>query len=275
MISISPLEVFLWTFRKSDSDIVKLYSSMSPLMQLATGGNMLNFGYWDRGSSPLQAQENLCKLFGDVAELSDARTVLDVGSGLGAPAAYWKARHPHLDILSINLNFGQLCSSAGDNINAASTRLPFARGTADRILALESAQHFKPLSDFVSDSKDILRDRGLLVLAIPVTLARSSLRRLGILRLTWSSEHYALDYVRSVLDAHGFEVADERLIGSRVYEPLADYYEDNRELLRPKILGSYPGYVEEILHRSLQRMRRASRDKVIDYALIKCRASID
>ena len=38
----------LWTFRRNEKDIVNLYNTLSPVMQLATGGNMLNFGCWDK-----------------------------------------------------------------------------------------------------------------------------------------------------------------------------------------------------------------------------------
>ena len=34
----------LWTFRRNENDVVNLYNTLSPVMQLATGGDMLNFG---------------------------------------------------------------------------------------------------------------------------------------------------------------------------------------------------------------------------------------
>jgi len=38
----------LWTFRRNENDVVNLYNTLSPVMQLATGGSMLNFGYWQK-----------------------------------------------------------------------------------------------------------------------------------------------------------------------------------------------------------------------------------
>jgi len=38
----------------------------------------------------------------------------------------------------------------------------------DRIIALESAQHFKPLLQFIQESRRILEHDGLLVIALPV-----------------------------------------------------------------------------------------------------------
>jgi hypothetical protein len=59
-------------------------------MQAATGASMLNFGYWQGNvNSPVDAQSNLCTLVGKVADLDSYRTLIDVGSGYGAPALQW------------------------------------------------------------------------------------------------------------------------------------------------------------------------------------------
>ena len=55
---------------------------------------------------------------------------------------------------------------------------------------------FRPLSDFICESKRILRTSGLLVIAIPLTTGNSSFGKLGVLKFTWSSEHYSLDYLK-------------------------------------------------------------------------------
>ena len=55
-------------------------------------------------------------------------------------------------------------------INSTSLALPFANHSIDRVISLESAQHFKPLSLFIEESWKILKFNGLLVIAIPVTL---------------------------------------------------------------------------------------------------------
>ena len=99
----------LWTFRKNENDVVNLYNTLSPVMQLATGGNMLNFGYWDNEDvSPIDAQNKLCNKIGKLAELSSANSLLDVGSGLSSPAIRWSNSYPNIDILCLNVNYGQL-----------------------------------------------------------------------------------------------------------------------------------------------------------------------
>ena len=275
-MSINPLDVLFWTFRRNEQDVVKLYTTLSPVMQLATGGSMLNFGYWSsKHTDPISAQNNLCMVFANLAELSSGKHVVDVGSGLSAPSKLWRDTFNDLTLYCVNINFKQLSFSGLQRniefVNSTSTKLPFADNSVDRVLALESAQHFRPLPDFIFESKRILAKNGLLVFAIPITTTNSSIGNLGLLKFTWSSEHYSIDYLKNLILSSGFTICDEKLIGSNVYEPLADYYVENRSVLKKLILKQYPRYVEMILHKSLQKMKKASKEKIIDYALIKCR----
>ena len=267
--------MFLWTFRKNEKDVINLYNTLSPVMQIATGGTMLNFGYWSsQHSDPISAQENLCHIFGNLSELSTAKNAIDVGSGLSAPSKFWRNAFPNLKLYDVNINFKQLCFSKHQKniqfLNSTSTKLPFMNNSVDRVLALESAQHFKPLDDFIVESKRVLIPSGFLVIAVPITVSDASLGKLGLLKFTWSSEHYSLDYLKNLLTSNGFKIIDEKLIGSNVYDPLADYYVENRKTLSNNILEHYPGYMEKILYKSLLKMKKASQEKIIDYVLLKC-----
>ena len=275
MVSINPLDVFLWTLRRNEKDVVKLYKTLSPVMQLATGGTMLNFGYWNNeNSEPISAQKNLCSYFAKMAELETAKTIIDVGSGLSAPAIFWRNHFENLSIYCVDINYSQLLYSGSQRnikfVNSSSTKLPFSKNSIDRVLALESAQHFKHFSEFISESKRVLSDSGLLVLAIPVTVNTSSISKLGILKFTWSSEHYSLEQIHHMITLGGFTITEEKLIGSSVYDPLADYYLQKRNQLKELILQQYSTYVETVLFKSIQKMKKASKEKIIDYTLLKC-----
>ena len=51
-------------------------------MQLATGANMLNFGYWvDDVKTPIETQTKLCMMVGRISELDSSKSLVDVGSG--------------------------------------------------------------------------------------------------------------------------------------------------------------------------------------------------
>ena len=81
-------------------------------MQLATGGSMLNFGYWSsKCIDPISAQNNLCTVFGELAELSSAKHAVDIGSGLSAPSMLWRDSFPNLHLDCVNINFNQLSFS--------------------------------------------------------------------------------------------------------------------------------------------------------------------
>ncbi|MGB7956625.1 MAG: methyltransferase domain-containing protein [Candidatus Nitrosopolaris sp.] len=319
---ITSFQTPLWILRRNESDIINCYNFMTPYILRATGGTMLNFGYWNGKTANLgQAQNELCKLVGKFAQLHSAKNVLDVGSGFSAPAIYWKSVYNTLDITCLNVNFLQLKTAAGlvrrsedsSNImrskktnqalsfinhnnaievwllNGTAKILPLTDECIDRVIALESAQHFKPLIHFIQESRRILkRDNGLLVVAIPViTMTNSSLSskihdfmRLGILSLTWASEHHELESVKSLIAKSGFEIINIQYIGSHVYEPLADYYAQNREVVKSTILKERtPTYLQNILYKVIERvvynsalkMKEASQKGFIDYVLIKAK----
>ena len=273
--------MFLWTFRRNENDVVNLYNTLSPVMQLATGGNMLNFGYWeDNDISPITAQNRLCDITGSMAELNSAKSLLDIGSGLSSPAMKWSSLYPNIEISCINTNYDQLQVAKNllkekslhyqiYGINSTSTMLPFVKNSVDRIIALESAQHFKPFEHFIFESNRIIKKNGILTFAIPVTTKNVNLKKLGILAFTWSSEHYSEDFILDVASKK-FHIVKKIQIGSHVFEPLADYYIKNRKKLRRIILMQYPTYVENILFKSILKMKSMSCERLIDYLLIKC-----
>ncbi len=272
---INPVDLLLWTFRRNENDVVKLYDALSPIMEVSTGGDMLNFGFWDESTPhPIDAQRRLCTMMGDMAEISSAEMISDVGSGILGPAKIWISQYPSLQISSVNVNFSQLASVEPDNIsklNSTARMLPFSNSSLDRVIALESAQHFKPVGDFFSESYRVLKDDGILALAIPTATDDSSLSNLGILKFTWSSEHYSQKNILDEISKNGFEVIESSDIGKNVYPPLAQYYINNREELRKKILSRYSKYVEKILFESMKKMQSASENGLIGYSMLKCK----
>jgi cyclopropane fatty-acyl-phospholipid synthase-like methyltransferase len=295
LLTVNPIDAILWTLRRNEKDVIKLYNSLSPIMQVATGASMLNFGYWDGdANNPVDAQINLCTLVGKLADLGSSKILIDVGSGYGAPALQWSDEYKLGNILCVNINSQQLvngfkiASGKIENarvsdarclrthitcINSSSLCLPFASGTVDRIIALESAQHFKPFDMFIAESYRILQPKGLLVIAMPVTVSLDNVLKkifnLGILNLTWSSEHYGFEYVKSIVRRYGFEIMDVTMIGTQVFEPLGLYYTQNRKELRQKIMAHYPSYIEKILWKSVVKMVTVSKKGLIEYIVLK------
>jgi SAM-dependent methyltransferase len=311
------LNPILWTARRSENDVISPYNYLSSLMPIITKDYFLNFGYWNKGIiSPREAQRRLCSLIADVSNLHSARTVLDVRSGFSVPAIYWKSLFNSLNIVCVDVNLRQLkfgvslqddlkeekitfplsslelelppCTKDTEKlsfVNATSTVLPFADNSVDRIIALESAQHFRPLSEFFMESNRVLEKNGIFVTAMPVIHDQERLHgnntfselislisrffKLGVLSFTWTSEHYDLNYIQSKMVKAGFQSNEIKLIGSHVYEPLSKYYIQNREKLQDAILKEYPSHIEKILYKSISKMNELSEERVIDYAIIR------
>jgi SAM-dependent methyltransferase len=288
--------------RRNDKDVMKIYNIFSDLMKITTGGNLLNFGFWDNQvNHPFDAQMKLTSMLGIFGSFQNAKDILDVGSGYSIPAIKWLEEYPDSNIYCIDINYNQIAQGIHNfkknqildrqtlktnsianlekrlsHINSTSTFLGVKNDTMDRIVAFESAHHFWPLEQFVREARRILKRLGLLIIAIPVIVNTSKrircmdIKDLGILKITWASEHYNIEYVKSLIEYNGFEIDEIRLIGSSVYQPLADYYLNNRTYLRNVILNYYPNLLELIINKSMWRMKRASEKGVIDYALFRC-----
>ena len=279
-MQLNPLDIIFWTFRRNEKDVVNLYNTLSPVMQLAVGGDMLNFGYWENGSTtPIAAQQALCSKVGKLGDLDSAKNLIDVGSGIAGPARFWSSEYPKLDIICVNTNFTQLQNAiSGKNLerinqhNSTSANFPFASDSIDRVIALESAQHFKDFDSFISESKRVLKNNGILVIAIPVASKfEDSLMKLGILSFTWSSEHYSTDFIKTKLKDHNLEIIEIDSIGEKVYPPLTKFYTQNRKEIKQNLNSVFPSYLEKILYKSLLKMKEVSESKTIDYVLIKCK----
>lgn len=289
--------------RRNPIDVISIYDAFSDLMNITTGGKLLNFGYWDDvADNPLDAQIKLTKIIGEFGRFFNSKCILDVGSGYSIPALIWLNDHPTTKILCVNLSYNQvvdgkiiphqshlsnlpflrldLISNYKDRIsyiNSTSTFLAIKNSTMDRVVAFESAQHFRPLKDFITEARRILVQFGMLVIAIPVLANKPSRKRtpwievrdLGILKITWASEHYEMEFIKSLLEGNGFEIDEIELIGPDVYQPLANYYTKNRNRLREMILSRYPNYLELLVNWSMSKMKTASEKGIIEYALLR------
>jgi ubiquinone/menaquinone biosynthesis C-methylase UbiE len=293
--------IILSFIRRNERDVVNVYDTFSNLMRIATGGKLLNFGYWTKDiTNPLEAQIQLTKLFGIYGSFDTAQTILDVGSGFSIPALQWIHRYSNLKIYCLNISLKQLKTANADinrnqsfedvnsrtnsnsnisnrifHINSTSTSMPFRNESMERIAAFESAQHFKPMAQFIHESKRILKNSGQLVMAMPVISYDSNLDpfsksyNLGILAVTWASEHYSVRTLKSLLLRNGFELSNIEYIGGKIYGPLAEFYIQNRDKLRIEITKEYPKFLELILYKSMIKMKLASDRNFIDYVLIR------
>ena len=268
-IHISPFEVLLWNFRHSGKDIIKIYSKFSPMMHFGADTQMLNFGMWKNSTSLADAQREMSEYVSGFGDFQTANKILDVGSGFCIPAQIWNQKFSNLEIHCMDLNFGELRNGINhtvSQVNCSAVEIPFTDNSFDRIIALESAQHFIPLEKFFAESRRLLRESGSLIMAIPVT--NHSFLRLGLLGITWLSKKYSKSYVYDVIKQAGFEIKKQESIGHLVYEPFANYYIQNRQELKEKLIQIYSTNVENLVFKSMKKMGQLSKNKIIDYILL-------
>ena len=322
------INILLSLLRRDERAVVNIYQAFMSYARILTRTNMINFGFWTQETTSIrQAQEALCTLTGNMAELNTAKNVLDIGSGLSGPAEQWNLEYRLTNsLICMDVNYQALkmsraiyCKYGDDSkvrvepsvkkkvtnvqyitkhngvmlsrVNATATCLPIGGSSTDRIIALESAQHFKSFLEFIQESHRVLKKTGLIVLAIPVITSPKpngmsrikilnslrNLRVLGILSLTWASEHYELERIMSVILQENFVIKDILRIGKSVYIPLSDFYIKDRIEFRRIVLGKHSSFlknitldiVERIVYRSALKMKQLSLSGNIDYVLIK------
>lgn len=275
---INPLHVILWTYRRKERDVRHLYNTFRDFMKLATGGDMLNFGYWNNGcKDPLQAQVQLCQLMVDAADIKSNQVVLDVGSGDNGPAMLWHDLMNPIEIVCVDIsrrNHCQLGSTSNLNLLEASAHsLPLKDNSVDRIVALECAQHFRPIRKFLTDAFRIIKKGGMLGLAVPGIkedrLNWIDKRDLGLLNITWPSERHNLLALPTLLESIGFHGIEVQFIGKNVYVPLADYYSSHRDNIRTSVIPQYSPFVEHVIFKSILTMKKIAENDIIDYAIIR------
>jgi len=275
---INPLHLMLWTYRRQERDVIHLYNTFRDFMKLATGGEMLNFGYWNNGcKDPLQAQVALCHLMLDFVNLKSNQIVLDVGSGDNGPAKLWHNLMNPIEIVCVDISrrsHYQLDSTRNLNLlEASALTLPLNDNCVDRMVALECAQHFRPMREFFTDAFRIIKKGGMLGLAIPgikeERLGWPDKRDLGLLNIMWPSERHNLLDLPALLESIGFHDIEVKFIGKNVYVPLADYYSTHREDIRASVMPRYSPFVEYMIFKSILAMKNIAENDIIDYALIK------
>ena len=84
---LTVLKSLLWIIRRNERDIIHLYNSVTPYVEIITGcfdsmdkqSKMLNFGYWtQRSNNPAEAQKELCTIIGEFSDFRSAQRVVDM-----------------------------------------------------------------------------------------------------------------------------------------------------------------------------------------------------
>jgi SAM-dependent methyltransferase len=148
----------------------RVYESIGSDCFLAIAPGWLNLGLWDGPGSEDEAPQACHRLVETTAaELPAGGVIVDIGNGLGASdPVIAQLLHPRR-LVAVNIAEWQLAAGR-DRLTAAAAapvvgdavRLPFADGTADGIISVEAAFHFRSRRAFFDECYRVLRPGGVL-----------------------------------------------------------------------------------------------------------------
>jgi len=138
-------------------------------------GGYLNFGWWEKAGTYIEAAEALVHKMAEILGLNDQSRLLDVACGMGAQDLYLH-RHFGTEIDAVEILWNQV-QVARKRVNQAgleeqvrihhgtATRLPFKRNSFTHVLVIEGSQHFNTREDFFREAFRVLMPKGVMALA--------------------------------------------------------------------------------------------------------------
>lgn len=202
----------------------------------------LNLGYWKDAQDLDAASNALADLAADGVRLGADDTLLDVGFGFADQDIRWATHYKPARIIGLNLTASQVrvarkrVAERGleDRIDlreGSATAMDLPDESVDKVIALESAFHFRPRAEFLREAFRVLRPGGRLAVAdiIPRAPRGGTWHRFKQ-RASWAlvaskfsipkDNAYPIPTYHAELRLRGYEQIQIESIRDQVYAPL-------------------------------------------------------
>ena len=267
----------LWQGRNPAATV---YDSIGPDFFLAPAAGWLNLGLWEGPGEEDEAQEACQRLVRAVAShLPVGGSVIDVGNGLGAqdPVIAEVTRPSRL--VAVNITESQLragrerlASAGARRVVGDAVRLPLAGGSADGVISIEAAFHFRSRPAFFREARRVLRSGGVLATSditterLPRTpsellAAAINLRAWGLRTAAAVSGHQLV----AQLTRAGFADVRVERVGDRVFDQAFSLFR--------RRLGPGGGALRGPARLLLSQMEVLWRRRLVDYVLVRASAA--
>ncbi len=221
-------------FKQGGNAAARVYESIGSDFFLALAPGWLNLGLWDGPGTEGEAEDACRRLVRTLAAaLPSGGVILDVGNGLGTQEPLIAETVRPRRLVAVNITEWQLAAgrarlkeAAAAPVAGDATRLPIAAGTADGVISVEAAFHFRSRKAFFDECYRVLRPGGVLSMsdistqrwpASPAELfaGLTQLRVFGLRR----SMAMTADQIAAAARAAGLAEVEVTPCGDRVFAP--------------------------------------------------------
>lgn len=203
--------------RAYEEGIRQFYDVVSSRPLLTKRTQYMNMGYWkDAPASLDDACEAMARFMGQFGRFCSEDAILDAGCGFGDQDVYWATRYAPREIAAVNISRVQLASAQRRITElglqncitmylASATDLPFEGGTFDKVVSIESAQHFGTREDFFREAHRVLRPGGRIFLADIIPMAGVTIGAVALKAMALNRDNlYPRDVYEQKLTNAGF-----------------------------------------------------------------------